>query len=269
MSRMDLQSTDQKRTDPNSLDLGGTDLNEEDAFQVRARTYGDRSIKTERHSIALPAIVASLGSDALLTAQKAKAMGADMIEVRLDLIREFPLDVISEIRERCDLPIIATARIKSEGGSLIRDDESRASLLLEASEHADIVDVEFKSDYRDRIISSARTPVLLSYHDWSGIPSNRDIGRLHFEMMEAGAAISKIAVTPSSISEIPPLLSLLLTLPGSLCLIAMGSYGRHFRAVAPVYGSALTYGYVLKPVAPGQISVGDLRRMFEIFGIRG
>jgi 3-dehydroquinate dehydratase-1 len=50
-------------------------------------------------------------------------------------------------------------------------------------------------------------------------------------------------------------------------MIAMGRLGRHLRAVAPIYGSALTYGFVTESTAPGQMSLHELclaRKMFEI-----
>jgi 3-dehydroquinate dehydratase-1 len=34
--------------------------------------------------------------------------------------------------------------------------------------------------------------------------------------------------------------------------------GRHLRAVAPLYGSALTYGFVTESTAPGQMSLAEL-----------
>jgi len=38
----------------------------------------------------------------------------------------------------------------------------------------------------------------------------------------------------------------------------MGRLGKHLRAVAPIYGSALTYGFVTESTAPGQMSLAEL-----------
>jgi 3-dehydroquinate dehydratase-1 len=48
----------------------------------------------------------------------------------------------------------------------------------------------------------------------------------------------------------------------------MGSLGLHSRICAPVYGSLLTYGYVRRPVAPGQIRVDRLLEGLKILGLR-
>jgi 3-dehydroquinate dehydratase-1 len=45
-----------------------------------------------------------------------------------------------------------------------------------------------------------------------------------------------------------------------LCIIGMGTAWTHTRASFPLLGSCLTYGYLDKPAAPGQIAVADLTR---------
>jgi len=80
----------------------------------------------------------------------------------------------------------------------------------------------------------------------------------------AGAAIAKIAVTPRSLKDDLDLLEFLLAADLPLCLIAMGDLGRHLRAVAPLYGSALAYGYVRESTAPGQMSLAELSSAREL-----
>jgi 3-dehydroquinate dehydratase-1 len=81
------------------------------------------------------------------------------------------------------------------------------------------------------------------------------------EISRTRASIAKIAVTPSCLQDNLTLLELLLETDMPLSVIAMGKLGRHMRAVAPIYGSALTYGYVSEPTAPGQMSVSELRQL--------
>jgi len=51
---------------------------------------------------------------------------------------------------------------------------------------------------------------------------------------------------------------------GPTSLMGMGDVGRHLRAVAPIYGSVLTYGYIGSPTAPGQIPVKALRGVLDL-----
>src|SRR5690606_11353432 len=94
-----------------------------------------------------------------------------------------------------------------------------------------------------------------------------DIGELAHvleRMRTAGAAIAKIAVTPKSLRDDLDLLGFLLAADMPLCLIAMGDLGRQLRAMAPVYGSALTYGYVRESTAPGQMNLAELSTAREL-----
>jgi len=84
------------------------------------------------------------------------------------------------------------------------------------------------------------------------------------EMKNTGAEIAKIAATPLRLQDNLEILQLLLEADMPLCVIAMGRLGRHLRAVAPLYGSVLTYGYVSQPTAPGQMSVSQLKQAFEL-----
>jgi len=49
-------------------------------------------------------------------------------------------------------------------------------------------------------------------------------------------------------------------------MIAMGDLGRHMRALAPLYGSALTYAYVAESTAPGQMSLSELCQAMRLLG---
>ena len=65
-------------------------------------------------------------------------------------------------------------------------------------------------------------------------------------------------LTPQNLKDNLRILQFLLEADMPLCMIAMGRIGRHLRAVAPLYGSALTYGFVAESTAPGQMSLKDL-----------
>jgi 3-dehydroquinate dehydratase-1 len=48
-----------------------------------------------------------------------------------------------------------------------------------------------------------------------------------------------------------------------LVTLGMGPYGPLTRIVLPAAGSLLTYGSVGRPTAPGQLSVAEIRRLFD------
>jgi 3-dehydroquinate dehydratase-1 len=203
-----------------------------------------------------PRIVASLAA-----AGDVPAIGdADMIEVRLDLVKGDPLEVLRAVRTATEKPIIATNRLQAEGGQWCGAEEERIGLLIEAAKLADWVDIELRARLREEVFEKVKKPIIVSYHDFDGMPSRVELEAILDEMKGTGAAISKIAVTPSAMKDNLAILEFLLEANTPLCMIAMGPLGRHLRAVAPLYGSVLTYGYVSQPTAPGQMSIPELRQ---------
>lgn len=204
-----------------------------------------------------PRIVAVLGKNAANDILSAK--DADMVELRMDLVSGDPLDALKIVRTATTKPIIATNRLKAEGGKYEGDEQERCRQLVLAAEYADYVDIELRSELRDELIEKVNRPVIVSYHDFQGMPGKREMKSILGEMKGAGAAIAKIAVTPAKMKDNLDMLEFLLEANMPLCIISMGELGRHLRAIAPLYGSILTYGYVSEATAPGQMSARDLR----------
>jgi len=202
-------------------------------------------------------IVAVLGKDAEKEVQAAGE--ADMIELRLDLLAGGdPLQTIKAVRKATAKPIIATARPKTEGGMFQGSERERIDLLIKAAYYADYVDVELLADQRDDAIAKILKPVIVSYHDFQGMPTDLELAGIYQDMKKTNAAIAKIAVMPKTLRDNLRILQFLLDADTPLCMIAMGRMGRHLRAVAPLYGSALTYGFVTQSTAPGQMRLAEL-----------
>jgi 3-dehydroquinate dehydratase-1 len=211
-----------------------------------------------------PRIVAVLGKNALNDVLQASE--ADMLEVRLDLVEGDPLEVMRSIRSATNSPLIATNRWRAEGGLFRGTEKERIDLLCQASEYADFVDIELRAELKDELMGRIDKPAIVSYHDFTRMPSPEELRSTLFEISETGASIAKIAVTPGFLGDNLTLLELLLKANTPLCVIAMGELGRHMRAIAPIYGSVLTYGYVSEATAPGQMTVSELKQMQTLLG---
>jgi 3-dehydroquinate dehydratase-1 len=210
-------------------------------------------------------IVAVLGRDAERAVLAAD--GADMIELRLDLLSGGdPLETLKAVRKATARPVIATARLKSEGGMFQGSEDERIDLLMRSAHYADYVDIELLADQRDEAMAAIDKPMIVSYHDFHGMPQVGEMSRIYGEMKKTEAAIAKIAVTPQSLHDNLWILQFLLDADTPLCMIAMGRLGRHLRAVAPIYGSALTYGFVTESTAPGQMSLAELCLARKLLG---
>ena len=211
------------------------------------------------------AVVAVLAEGAEKLVSQAEQ--ADMIELRLDLIvSSDPLEMLKALRQATAKPIIATVRHKSEGGLFQASEAERSDLLIKAADYADYVDVELLAEIRDAVISGIGKPAIVSYHDFEAMPDDWKLAGIFSRMKQAGAAIAKIAVTPQENKDNLRILQFLLSADAPLCMIAMGDLGRHMRAIAPLYGSALTYAFVAESTAPGQMSLSELCQAMRLLG---
>lgn len=224
-----------------------------------------------------PVIVGILRRLSLRDAERAKESGADLIELRIDLLRDEERDIerVKEFVSRLTIPLIVTNRRKEEGGSFTGTEEDRIAMLNSVLETAavDFVDVEFLSPTagKTEIVEKAKgllIPVIFSFHDFRGMPRHSELLKIIASMYEEGGSIAKIAVTPETLSDTLLLLNLTheLSREGKLvAVIGMGAMGRHLRVIAPMYGSVLTYGFIEgeEEVAPGQFSVEDLRNLLN------
>ncbi len=216
-----------------------------------------------------------------LSVRDAHESGADIIELRLDLLDDADRSIakVKEFVAQLKMPVIVTNRRKEESGSFAGTEVQRIVMLNDILETGMVnaVDIEFYSPEAGKsvIVAKAKSlhiPVIFSFHDFYGMPSRSDILNTIAGMYEEGGSIAKIAVTPKTISDALLLLNLtheLATEGKFLITIGMGAIGRHLRVIAPLYGSVLTYGFIEgEGVAPGQFSVKALRRMQKELGFK-
>ena len=63
---------------------------------------------------------------------------------------------------------------------------------------------------RDEFIGRANKPVIVSYHDFQGMPDVEEMAVILENMKKTGASLAKIAVTPKSLKDNLRILGLLL-----------------------------------------------------------
>lgn len=216
-----------------------------------------------------PGIVAAIGENPLENVVKAKKLGADLIEIRIDLLGKNVLKSLSEIKS-VGLPVIATNRIKEEGGSWMGSEEERISALIEAIPTVDAVDIELSAKDKGAVIEKARArdkTLIVSSHDFHGTPPKAEMQRILRQCMDAGGDIAKLAATPHSRGDIIDLIEVTLAAGAPVCTIAMGELGRASRIIMPFFGSVLTYGSVSQATAPGQLRVDEIKNILETLKI--
>jgi 3-dehydroquinate dehydratase-1 len=214
-----------------------------------------------------PKVVASVAS--LDDAGEAVRLGADMIEVRVDLASEDPQILLEKVF-RLGKPIIVTIRPTWEGGSFRGDDAERLELFRKLIPMAGYIDVELRARNADDIISlteGSGVMAIVSYHDFEKTPSRGEMLDIISRCLEKGD-VAKLAVMPAGLGDVLRLLEVTLSSRRPVCTMAMGDIGAHSRIVAPVYGSAFSYGHAGKPLAPGQMRVDKIIEGLRLLGLR-
>ena len=215
-----------------------------------------------------PKVVASVTSKD--DAQEAASLGADLVEIRVDLAEEDPQALVRNVYRTVDCPIIVTIRPEYEGGKFAGSEEERLELFKALAPYAGFIDVELRAPHVEQLTATVKgtdAVPIVSYHDFEGTPPDAEMLSIIDRCLAKGA-IAKLAVTPHDMTDVLRLLEVTLVSKRPVCTIAMGSLGMHSRIVAPVYGSLLTYGYVRRPVAPGQIRVDRILEGLKILGLR-
>jgi len=208
-------------------------------------------------------------ASSLEEAKEALKLGADVIEVRVDLASGEPLALVENIY-RLNHPLIVTIRPTWEGGEFKGSDAGRAELFKKLIPFADYIDVELRAENIDEIIAlteGSDALSIVSYHDFNGMPAKKEMLDILAKCHEKGD-IAKLAVTPGRLRDVLVLFEVMLKSKRPVCAIAMGDIGKHSRLMAPVYGSLLSYGYVRKPVAPGQMRVDEIVEGLKLLGLR-
>ena len=198
------------------------------------------------------------------------------LEIRIDCFRHFDVDYLRariQNLHSLKIPLILTIRSRREGGARSLTDSKRLFLFKSLLPWAQVIDVELASNaLRKALIPLARQKrkkVILSYHDFRRTPSQKALTSTLQKAKRARADWIKIAVTARKKRDLAQLL--LFTerhRHQNLITVSMGKWGQPSRVLGFLFGSRLTYSFVGRPQAPGQLSFSKLLSEWKALGIR-
>ena len=198
---------------------------------------------------------------------------ADIMELRLDLMESFDLDVMISAGVK---PVLVTYRSEEEGGKGTNNPEIASDYLVSAAQKgAHMIDVEFKMplEYRQRILDvRGKSGVIISAHINDRTPSRKELKRLLDDIIRAGGDVVKVVTMAHGWEDNFRVLELIPAARGmDLKIIAfcMGRIGRMSRIFSLLMGGHMVFTSLEKgqESAPGQISVGEMKMMLEYFAI--
>lgn len=243
---------------------------------VRGITIGG-----EKPLICLPLM--AVGRDELLRrAERLLALDPDILEWRIDgypgIIGSQVAPLLAALRQVIGtLPLLFTCRAENEGGLQAMALERRLEIIESAvvSGNIDVVDLELGNgpEIIDRVRKQARgqgCSLLLSFHDFQATPDLEWLVAIFSAAQAAGADIAKVAVMPKTTGDVLTLLSAcdqarqgLVDIP--LVAISMGGLGLISRVAGGLFGSDITFAAGDEASAPGQLAIGEMRRLMAAF----
>jgi 3-dehydroquinate dehydratase-1 len=178
------------------------------------------------------------------------------------------VDVIGEDRGRC----VFTLRSKEQGGRFSGTEDERMRLLRKLAEAKPmLVDVELHTlkanDNLADYLELASIPTLVSWHDLEKTPPNEELSSIVTEMRIFSTYV-KVVTTAKSVDDSLRVLRLYENAVGLHPIIfAMGEAGTITRVLSVLYGAPYTYAALERAVAPGQLTLAQMRNLYD--GIKG
>ncbi|RNJ78139.1 MAG: type I 3-dehydroquinate dehydratase [Nitrosopumilus sp. H8] len=189
---------------------------------------------------------------------------SDYAEIRLDHVKSIQIpDALELVKKRLGRTV-CTIRPKSEGGAFSGTEKERVSILKLASEYDPfLLDVELDTLKKNPGLASylKGADLLVSWHDFEKTPGSAELGRKMSQIAKFSSNI-KMACTARTANDATRMLELYSKRGrNSLISFAMGDQGRFSRILCLYLGSPYTYVSLGRPVAPGQFSVDEVRRI--------
>ncbi|HXV66827.1 MAG TPA: type I 3-dehydroquinate dehydratase [Nitrosopumilaceae archaeon] len=193
---------------------------------------------------------------------------SDYAELRFDFLKpiQIPdaLELVKKKMRRC----VCTLRPSSEGGKFQGTEKERISILkLIAEYHPFLLDVEFETIAKNKnlhnYIKKTKTDVLVSWHDFKKTPDSSSLKK-RLKQMRKFSKYIKIVTSAKNQNDSSNILSLYnVSKNTNLIAFAMGDYGKTSRILCLYLGSPFTYASLGKPIAPGQFSIDQIKKIVK------
>ena len=213
--------------------------------------------------IAIP-ITASKANEAIKDIREASGM-ADLIELRLDLIKDINENNLKKLLANKKRKIIVTDR------------KNRLNLIKKAIElKADFIDLDVSMGEKTikKVINTKKnTKIIISFHNFKKT-SEKEINDKFEKIKKLNPNIIKIVAFANSINDnliIFDLIKKSIKQRKKIIAFCMGEKGEISRILSPLLGSFLTFASLKKgkESAPGQIEAGILKNVYRVNKLKG
>lgn len=201
--------------------------------------------------------------DVIAVAEDCIRKGADVLEFRIDALKNPDINEIKDTIREINFPMIATNRISTEGGAFNGSEEERFNILYECCDLVDYVDIELQSsDEYIKQIHDTGVKTIVSYHDFEKTPDLNEIMYIVEKEQELGD-IAKVAFMPQDLEDTLTILAVLSHCENTIA-ISMGDLGSYTRVMASKFDSPITFAAGTDVTAPGQIDIETMRALLNM-----
>lgn len=196
-------------------------------------------------------------------------LGADYVEIRFDFLKLEQLQAAIDAAKSIKSKSVFTLRSADQGGKFTGSEQDRIKwLYLLAKQRPMLLDVELptlqENDKLADFLENQKTPLLVSWHDFEKTLPNDKLADVLSEMRIYSNYV-KVVTTAKSVEDSLRLLEMYETAVGlHPIFFAMGDAGVLSRVLCTVTGNApFTYASLEKAVAPGQLTVQQMRKLYD------
>ena len=206
--------------------------------------------------------------------EQAEAQHADLIEVRLDNLKNHVR--IAEIPRCSKTPLIATNKSMEHHGKFSGSEDERQKILVDAARNGfEYVDVDlFTPNMRELIdnLREAGAKPIVSFHDFDMTLELSQLNIVLEEEIALGAEVCKIVTTANQVEDNLTTLNFVskASKKAKIVCFAMGELGKPSRLLSPVFGAFFTFASIdeKRKTAKGQLTIQEMRRAYELLGLR-
>jgi 3-dehydroquinate dehydratase type I len=213
-------------------------------------------------------------TEALHLIEKAEEEHADLIEVRLDCLKDYS-DLADAAAHGKTLKI-ATCKLCSCQGKFSGTETEQWQILLSAAKNGfEYVDVELTQPKLKNAIKELKllsVKPIVSFHNFAETPSLPELNNVLKREIASGADVCKIVTTAKHIEDNLTLLNFTATACNKTKIVcfAMGELGKVSRLLSPLFGGYFTFASLERgsETAAGQITLQEIKTAYELLGVK-
>lgn len=179
---------------------------------------------------------------------------SDMVELRVDQIKNLSVEDLNLIRKKTKKEAIFTCRNKE--------------MILEGFKLGfNFVDIDLALIKDLELSKSLRSRTILSFHNYKKTPNMKELSEVVNNMRKFKVEIIKIAMMVCNDNDLGDLFRLILgkRKNENIIVVGMGERGRLTRTLGPLLGSFLTFASTkYGESAPGQIDINEMKNIYKL-----